>query len=236
MRLCLLVLMLLASPAFGQTLKLPTEVKGEPGAFVPIKAETDCATVKWIAIDAGLNLFPVELLKDTKTAVVSSTKAGRYRVFAVAAKGDIPTDPAICVVVIGTPTPGPTPDPGPGPTPGPDNPAPIPDAGFRVLMVYESAQLADYPSEQAALITSVRVRTYLNAKCVVGADGRTKEWRIWDKDIDASTDADLWKKALARKRASLPWLIISDGKTGYEGPLPKKLDELMSLLEKYGGK
>jgi hypothetical protein len=79
------------------------------------------------------------------------------------------------------------------------------------------------------------VRDYLRGKCVVGADGKTSEFRIWDKDVDAAADAKHWQDALKRPRASTPWLIVSDGKSGYEGPLPANVDETLALLKKFGG-
>lgn len=108
-----LLLLLLTAPAWAQSVRLPAEAKGEPGAFVKVPADTDGAHVRWYSPDRGLQLFPVELLKDSKTAVVTATAPGRYRLVAWTAKGDVPSDPAVCVVVIGEPGP----EPGPGPTP-----------------------------------------------------------------------------------------------------------------------
>jgi hypothetical protein len=68
--------------------------------------------VRWRAIDPGLNLFPVELLKDTRTAVVVAVQPGRFRLLAWSAVNGAPTDAAECVVVISGPIPPPTP-PGP---------------------------------------------------------------------------------------------------------------------------
>ena len=130
--------------------------------------------------------------------------------------------------------PGPTP---PGPTPpGPNpSPAPIPEDGFRVLIVYESAELPKYPAGQTNALYARIVRDYLRAKCVVGADGKTREYRIWDKDVDASAESALWQAALKRPRTSTPWIVISTGKTGYEGPLPDSAEKTLELLKKYGG-
>ena len=114
----ILVLLVFSSGLYAVDLKLPSEVKGAPAAFVSVKAETSGKMVRWIVLDNGLNLFPVELLKDSKTAVVSSARPGRYRLLAVTAAGDEPSEPQICTVIIGD-APAPTP---PGP-PNPDNPA-----------------------------------------------------------------------------------------------------------------
>lgn len=119
--------------------------------------------------------------------------------------------------------------------PVPVNPAPIPEAGFRVLIVYESADRARYPSAQNAILTSVLVRDYFAAHCAKGPDGRTPESRIWDKDTDGYLDSKLWGDAMKRPRASVPWIVISTGTTGYEGPLPANVADALTLLKKYGG-
>ena len=86
---------------FGQQVTLPPEIHGMPGAFISIPSSTDCKSVQWVVLDQGLNLFPVELLKDTTTAVVSASSPGRFRVLAYAAKGDAASKPSITTVIIG---------------------------------------------------------------------------------------------------------------------------------------
>ena len=95
--------------ALGQQVTLPQEIYGQPGAFISIPSVTDCKSVQWVVLDAGLNLFPVELLRDTTTAVVSANNSGKYRVLAYAAKGDQASKPVITTVIIGDP-PEPAPD------------------------------------------------------------------------------------------------------------------------------
>ena len=94
---------------FGQQVTLPQEIYGQPGQFISIPSVTDCKSVQWVVLDAGLNLFPVELLRDTTTAVVSANSPGKFRVLAYAAKGDQASKPVITTVIIGDP-PEPTPD------------------------------------------------------------------------------------------------------------------------------
>lgn len=97
--------------ALGQQVTLPQEIHGQPGQFISIPSVTDCKSVQWVVLDVGLNLFPVELLRDTTTAVVSANSAGKYRVLAYAAKGDAASKPVITTVIIGDPPePTPTPD------------------------------------------------------------------------------------------------------------------------------
>lgn len=227
-------LLLFAVVANGQSVKLPDKVQGEPGQFIQIPSTTDCAAVKWFSPDKGLNVFPVQLLKDTKTAVVSGP-VGTYRLYAYGAKGDVASDPVLCLIVIGTPDPTPGPGPGPKP-PEPTPPAPIPVDGFRVLFVVESSDASKLTAAQLAILTSGEIRTYLNSKCVVGPDGKTKEWRQWDKDVDTSAESQLWQAAMKRPRSSLPWIVISDGKTGFEGPLPATIADTLAILKKYGDK
>jgi len=95
----------------GQQVTLPQEIHGQPGQFISIPSVTDCKSVQWVVLDVGINLFPVELLRDTTTAVVSANSPGKYRVLAYAAKGDLASKPVITTVIIGDP---------PEPTPAPD--------------------------------------------------------------------------------------------------------------------
>ena len=95
--------------ALGQQVTLPQEIYGQPGQFISIPSVTDCKSVQWVVLDAGLNLFPVELLRDTTTAVVSANSSGKFRVLAYAAKGDQASKPVITTVIIGDP-PEPMPD------------------------------------------------------------------------------------------------------------------------------
>ena len=95
--------------ALGQQVTLPPEIHGMPGSFISIPATSDSKSIQWVVLDAGLNLFPVELLRDTTTAVVSANSPGKFRVLAYAAKGDIASKPVITTVIIGDP-PEPAPD------------------------------------------------------------------------------------------------------------------------------
>lgn len=113
--------------------------------------------------------------------------------------------------------------------------APIQEPGFRVLMVYESADLSQLSESQKSVLYSAKIREYLNAHCSQGADGKTPDYRIIDQDTDVSGDSGWWQEAMKRERKSLPWLVISNGKTGFEGPLPKSVDEALVVLKKYGG-
>lgn len=128
------------------------------------------------------------------------------------------------------PEPGPFPPVPPKP-PEPDVKPPIPGDGLRVLIVYETGDLAN--SETDAILRGGKVRGYLSVNCAKGPNGVTPEARIYDKDIDQTNMPQIWKDAMARPRKQVPWIIISNGKTGYEGPLPKNVDETIGLIDKY---
>jgi hypothetical protein len=102
MKALLLALALVAGSdtAPSALLSLPGTIKGSPGSFIVIKAETNCKSVRFVIIDEGLNLLPAEELADKTHAVVSGP-TGTYRVLAYGALGDAVTDPVVVTVVIG---------------------------------------------------------------------------------------------------------------------------------------
>lgn len=128
-----ILLLLAAAPLYAAppTLTLPPEVTGDVAAFVVVKAKTDGKVVKFVALDPGLNVFPAELLSDPTATVVTSARAGRFRLLAYTGTADGPSEPAVCAVVIGgstVPPPLPPPD-----KPPPDNPPPPATLFFLVI-------------------------------------------------------------------------------------------------------
>jgi hypothetical protein len=103
------------------SLSVPVSVSGEAGSFITIPATTSQGTVKWFCPDKGLQLFPSQLLKDSRTAVVVSNVPGTYRLYACAAAGDVPLDLALCLVTVTGSSPTPQPVPTPSPVPGPSS-------------------------------------------------------------------------------------------------------------------
>lgn len=100
-------LLILLAIFHAPVIELPKEISGQPNAFISIPAKTDGNTVKWLTPDKGLNIFPVELLKDTKTLVVTGPE-GRFRVYAYTSDQNGPSDAAMCTIAIGS---SPSPDP-----------------------------------------------------------------------------------------------------------------------------
>jgi hypothetical protein len=91
------------------------------------------------------------------------------------------------------------------------------------------------PQSQQQILFAKSIRTYLDSKSPVGVDGKTHDWRIYDQNIDTTTDSQVFKDAMNRPRKSVPWIIVGNGKTGFEGPLPATVDDTLNLLRKYGG-
>ncbi len=154
----------------------------------------------------------------------------------VAGKGPIPppvppTPPTPPPVPPTPPTPPvpPIPDPPIPPTP----PAPIPYPGFRVLVVFDqNAGAAKLTKSQYNELYGAEVANYLNAKCVKDAKGQP-EWRIWDAATPLANAPEIWRQAMGRTRTSLPWIVVSDGISGFEGPLPDG-GGILPLLKKWG--
>lgn len=94
-------------------------------------------------------------------------------------------------------------------------------SGFRVLIIEEGAERRNLLPEQAAIFTSSKLRDFCKSN---GA-----ELHCWDKDVDATRKPAEWQAMLKRPRQSLPWLIV-EGKTVFEGPLPKTDEEVQSII------
>ena len=111
--------------------------------------------------------------------------------------------------------------------------APIPDNGFRVLIAYESS--AERRSDTAAVLHSSELMRFLNEECVK-EEGRPA-WRKWDVDNDVSAEPELWQNALERAVGDaggvLPWLLVSNGKTGDSFAMPDDLEPLLTRLKKH---
>jgi hypothetical protein len=109
---------------------------------------------------------------------------------------------------------------------------PFPVPGFRLLVVYESDPATSKPKltqEQGAILTGAAVRQLLSTRCVKDSKG-APEFRFFDEDADMANAAKHWQDAMKRPRRSLPWLIVSDGIEGWEGPLPETVAKFTELI------
>lgn len=225
------------------TLSLPEKIEADPGQFIRVPATTNGRFVKWQAVDPGLNLFPVELLKDTRTAVVTAIVPGDYRLLAYTAIADVPSDAAQCVISIRGPRPPPTPTPpGPGPGPGPTpDPTPDPTPGpvqgkiTRVLLLWETS--AALTRQQVSVINSTAVRDRLDQVCPV--ESGVPAWKFWDKDIVATKATPAWQAAMTQAKArmsTLPQVFLFTDKGAMDAvPMPETEAEFLALLDKYKG-
>lgn len=238
MRLALAALLIVAAAtrAAPPALEIPPEVRAV-GDYVIVQPKTDAKSVVYVA-RSGVEPFPSAMLADRRAFVlpVRGLPVGRYLFTAVGSLNDEQAVAAFAVVVGDAPPPGPAPTP-PGPAPPGPTPPPQPVAGMRVLILYESADLSKYPAGQVASLYARVVRDYLDGKCPVGPDGKTKEWRIWDKDVDARGESQFWQDAIKVKPPALPAVVVfgPDGKSVLSTPLPGTVDETLALLRKIGG-
>jgi hypothetical protein len=248
-RKTLLLALLLAGPVWGQRATIPTEVHVQKNVPEVIAlTEFDGDAVDWFIIDPGLAVFDISKLLGPGVAtrpdriLVFAPAEGRYRVRAITAKvkdGKAALSaPTYCTVVVGNPPPTPTP-PGPvppGPTPpGPTPPGPAPVVGKKaVLILYETAEPNKLKGDQLSMVAPYKeLSDYLNAKCDPDSAGR-KAWRIWDPHTVVTSETQFWRDAMAKfKDKPVPYLVVSNGKEGFEGPLPETKAELMTVLKKY---
>ena len=103
--------------------------------------------------------------------------------------------------------------------------------GYRVLIVYERDELGRLTAGQGNILFSVKpdgVRAYLARK--------TKEFRIYDKDVKLVEESAFIRDAMNLKRTSLPWIVIGEGeRMVYEGALPSTVEATLELLKLHMG-
>lgn len=224
----------LASP--GQELRLSVTGLTTPPLSEGIGKLQEWSTKVSLLVDAPEG---GEATADTDLSLGLGAQSVRFRVFFTPSKGGVYflvlQDANADVVVTKRITVGPVEPPPPNPPPGPNpTPAPIPLSGLRVLILEETGDRQKLPPSQAAILTSTEVRSLLNTKCAKGRDG-SPEFRLFDADADLSLQEKHWQDAAKLKRDSLPWLVISDGKQGYQGPLPPTIPDMLALIAKFGG-
>ncbi len=223
----------LANIDFAQKLKCyPVPGSDDCLKFLPIPKGTAYEGLLVSNSTGELSWTRIEPDKDKDRYLIIGVKQGTSTIIWIA-NGATPNDEPVVIAayqfVVGKkPDPGPTPGPGPTPTP-----VPIPGEGLRVLFVYETKDLSTLPSAQVQSLTAKEVLDYLDSHCIK-VDNQP-EYRKFDPQTDMSKASEVWQAAMKRPRASLPFLLISNGKTGYEGPLPPNTAELMKLLKQYGG-
>lgn len=140
------------------TLKVPAEVKAPPATICEVKAETTCKVVVWVVLTPGLSARPI----DGGRVLLFAGPTGRYECLAYTARGDVPSDPARCVIVIGTPGPEPKP---------PDPPADPLRAKLKVAFDADNAPLAQKREQTRDLAALYRAAAKLAEDSAVGTSG-----------------------------------------------------------------
>lgn len=226
-------LLVFATLTNAQAVSMPKTLTVPVQRFATVPIQSDGKQTRWLMTGDGADAIREYDPDPQRIALkVFCSKEGVYTLYAWTCKGDVLSEVATCVITAGEPTPGPTPDP--GPNPGPD-PFGSTAGGLKVLVVLETADAGKLPKEQLTALQSQDTLGYLNSHCATDADGKTRCWRIWDKDVNPANEATMWQKAFARPRKSLPWVIVSNGRAWTEQSLPKDKDALLALLKKYGG-
>ncbi len=204
------------------------------GGFALIGSGPKDAVLRWRIESPDGAADPLRLRDESGSPVLvfMSPVNGRYRVVLtgqVPADGLDPFGEAVHVVVVGGVPPGPEPTP-PRPDPDDDDVDPEPDDGppfpadqLHVLIIYESADVNRLTADQRAIIMGADVRGALDSAA-------PDRYRIYDQDADLTYVDQVWKDAMAVPRESLPWLVISDGETGYSGPLDMTAAEFRELI------
>jgi hypothetical protein len=211
MRLFALAAVLLCGPTcYAQSVTLPAEVKGSPGAWVIVApTSVDGGSPRW-RIDPALQevrldlLLPKDMLGQLKGRVVTGP-AGIYKVEAWNAKGDVASEISVCWIKIGDAVPVPPPLPPVPPVP----PPPVnPPAKLTAIILEESAQRT---ATTAAIIASKSLRDQLHAM--------GHQVRVYDKDVGLGVQ--LLPKVVAAK-VELPALLLAETASG-------RVREILSL-------
>jgi len=105
--------------------------------------------------------------------------------------------------------------------------APFPADKLSVLVVESSEAQGKLPAAQGSALDSTLWRAYV--------EKQGGQWRVLDDQADITKELEWVKAAMAVKRDSLPWLAVSDGKSGSTGALPQDLESIMLELKKTGG-
>jgi len=221
----------------GQWVLAATEVEGPDkasiGELVILKAKTDKPHTAWAFVPSGKAIAVDSGGKTVYWAV--GCKAGEKRAFLLAAsdspvvlqvievlgqtvimvQSNTPVEAASKTIeVVGT-------------EPSPDPPPPPPPPPVKALFGFVVEERHDRTPEAATLLLSKRVREALEDRLLVA-----------DKDVVDRGDKvpDYWSGWLkAAEGKNLPYLFLANesGQVLWEGELPKTVDDMVDLINKY---
>jgi hypothetical protein len=229
-----LFLCLIFAPYVSADVKVSGEATYKPHDPIVLKAsEASSAKAQFLwdisegaqFVEAGGTLYvwaPPGTYKVRLTSIDFDSKKIERASFTFTVSGKAPVPP-------GPNPPGPDP-PGPKPTP-----APIQRPGLHVLILYD-AEDTQLPKGQRNILEGKQVRDWLEANTVQDPDIPSwKTYWIAPHKTDVLKMPKVWQDAFNRPHASIPWVIISNGTTGFEGPLPNSPAEFIALAQKYVG-
>jgi hypothetical protein len=233
--------MLCRSASIGQDVRSIPEVKVQVGRLHQVVIESDTPNVEFKVLSDKLDYVreypPQGADKNWLFFKVLAIEEGTHLIVYCGAKDNKLTSIQEIRVIARR---GIAPKPDPKPKPPDPKPLDVPfkgAPGLHTLIILERGEMAKYPSSQQSAIFSMEVRNWLSTNCVKGPDGSTPAWRIFDKDDLASLESTHFQDAFTRgltKKTTMPWILVGNGKDGYEGPLPAGKDKLLDLLKKYG--
>jgi hypothetical protein len=212
-----------------------------PGDLVILSSEGSTGTVfKWDLIGSNKTFLPVE--SNTKAVFATGTPGKYYFYLAVADTDEtsgVSIDTALHTITIGKPDDDSDTDDGDEED---ADTAPFPSEGLVVLIIHEKQTVGTLPEAQKAIFTSQRLQQFLSDNCLRIPPENQPGYRIWDDDYSTSQLREtppVLRSAYQvgvthfRDNNEVPWIILSNGKTGVSQPLPASVDDTLSLIQKY---
>jgi hypothetical protein len=158
---------------------------------VTVIATTEGKVVRYVALDQGLQVFPSSLLANQRATVVTSAKPGRYRLLAYTSVADVPTEPVITTVIIGSST--------------PPVPPPIDTLADALGGIYGGSQERDKAATLARLLTLYRA-----APATIRSPTITTTEQLYSAMVAARKTAGIADAALSpvRERIAVEWTAV----------------------------
>lgn len=103
--------------------------------------------------------------------------------------------------------------------------APFPTDVPRVLVIYESAEMAKLPASQIDVISGPKLRGW--------CQDHGWEFKSWDEEIPILQADEAWQRALNVERTDTPWMVFSNGQSGDSVPLPMSADDAIAKVQEH---
>lgn len=104
----------------------------------------------------------------------------------------------------------------------PVDPAPFPADRLSVLIVEEAQDRYLLPQSQLSIFSAGQV--WMNSAGIAS--------KILDPNTEGVNEQP-WASAFAVPRDSLPWVVISNGVSGFSGPLPPTVEAFVELVGRF---